>query len=80
LWALKEEELLAPEHSGKGLAHHPGLLPDAIYFTPFTNTASVGPIVIEIPLADEGSITGTVMDLWHCALEDVGPAGVDKGQ
>jgi len=36
--------------------------------------------VLEIPPADEGSITGTVMDAWQCALEDVGPAGVDKGQ
>jgi hypothetical protein len=54
--------------------------PDAIYFTPFTNTAQVGPIVLEIPPADEGSITGTVMDVWQCALEDVGPAGVDKGR
>ena len=26
-----------------------------------------------------GSITGTVMDGWQAALEDVGPAGVDKG-
>jgi hypothetical protein len=54
--------------------------PDAIYFTPFTNTAEVGPLVLEIPRADEGSITGTVMDVWQCPLEDVGPAGVDKGQ
>jgi len=54
--------------------------PDAIYLTPFTNTAKVGPMVLEIPPADEGSITGTVMDVWQCALEDVGPAGVDKGQ
>jgi hypothetical protein len=53
--------------------------PDAIYFTPFTNTAEAGPLVLEIPPADEGSITGTVMDVWQCALEDVGPAGVDKG-
>jgi len=54
--------------------------PDAIYLTPFINTKDVGPIVLEIPPADEGSITGTVMDVWQCALEDVGPAGVDKGQ
>jgi len=54
--------------------------PDAIYLTPFTNTAGVGPVVLEIPPADEGSITGTVMDVWQCALEDVGPAGVDQGQ
>ena len=53
--------------------------PDAIYFTPFINTKDAGPMVLEIPPADEGSITGTVMDAWQCALEDVGPAGVDKG-
>jgi hypothetical protein len=54
--------------------------PDAIYLTPFINTKDAGPMVLEIPPADEGSITGTVMDVWQCALEDVGPAGVDKGQ
>jgi hypothetical protein len=37
-------------------------------------------MVLEIPPADEGSITGTVMDLWQSPLEDVGPAGVDKGR
>ena len=54
--------------------------PDAIYLSPFNNTKDVGPVVLEIPPADEGSITGTVMDVWQSALEDVGPAGVDKGQ
>jgi hypothetical protein len=54
--------------------------PDAIYFMPFINTKDVGPVVLEIPPSDEGSITGTVMDVWQCALEDVGPAGVDKGK
>jgi len=54
--------------------------PDAIYFTPFIDTKDVGPVVIEIPPADEGSITGTIMDVWQSALEDVGPAGVDRGQ
>jgi hypothetical protein len=32
---------------------------------PFINTKDVGPVVLEIPPADEGSITGTVMDCWH---------------
>jgi len=54
--------------------------PDAIYFTPYFNTADVGPVVLEIPPADDGSITGTVMDCWQSPLEDVGPAGVDKGK
>jgi hypothetical protein len=55
--------------------------PDAVYFMPFFNTKDVGPVVLEIPPADEGgSITGSVMDCWQAALEDVGPAGVDKGK
>jgi len=52
--------------------------PDTIYFNPFYNTKD-GPIVLEIPPADDGSITGSVDDSWQNALEDVGPAGVDKG-
>ena len=54
--------------------------PDTIYFMPFFSTKDVGPMVIEIPPADDGSITGTIMDSWQMALEDVGPAGVDKGK
>jgi hypothetical protein len=54
--------------------------PDAIYLMPFFNTAEVGPMVLEIPPADEGSITGSIMDCWQTPLEDVGPAGVDKGK
>ncbi|MBR0874411.1 DUF1254 domain-containing protein [Bradyrhizobium tropiciagri] len=53
--------------------------PDSIYLMPFFNTKDVGPVVIEIPPADEGSINGTIMDGWQTPLEDVGPAGVDKG-
>src|SRR3984957_3969065 len=42
--------------------------PDAIYFMPFFDTKDVGPIVLEIPPADEGgSITGSVMDCWQSA-------------
>ena len=54
--------------------------PDVIYLMPFFNTKDVGPMVLEIPPADGGSITGTIMDAWQSALEDVGPAGVDKGK
>jgi hypothetical protein len=54
--------------------------PDAIYFMPFFNTAQAGPMVIDIPSADGGSITGSIMDCWQTPLEDVGPAGVDTGQ
>jgi hypothetical protein len=55
--------------------------PDAVYFMPFFDTKDVGPVVLEIPPAGEdGSITGSVMDCWQAALEDVGSAGVDKGK
>jgi len=54
--------------------------PDSIYLMPFFNTKDVGPVVLEIPPADDGSITGSIDDGWQAALEDVGPAGVDKGK
>ncbi len=54
--------------------------PDSIYLMPFFNTKDVGPVVLEIPPADAGSITGSVDDCWQTALEDVGPAGLDKGK
>jgi hypothetical protein len=52
--------------------------PDVIYFMAFFDTKN-GPVVIEIPPAGEGVINGSIMDPWQAALEDVGPAGVDKG-
>jgi hypothetical protein len=53
--------------------------PDSIYLIPFINTKDAGPVVLEIPPADDGTIVGSVMDCWQAAIEDVGPAGVDKG-
>ena len=55
--------------------------PDTIYLMPYYNTKDVGPMVLEIPPAgEEESITGSIDDAWQTALEDVGPAGVDKGK
>ncbi|HEY7000420.1 MAG TPA: DUF1254 domain-containing protein [Candidatus Udaeobacter sp.] len=55
--------------------------PEVIYVMPFFDTRDVGPMVLEIPPAGaDGSITGTIMDASQAALEDVGPAGVDKGK
>lgn len=54
--------------------------PDVIYLMPFYNTKDVGPVLLEIPPADDGAIAGSIMDCWQNALEDVGPAGVDKGK
>jgi hypothetical protein len=53
--------------------------PDVIYLMPFFDIKD-GPVVIEIPPADDGVINGTIMDSWQAPLEDVGPAGVDKGK
>src|SRR5689334_20568387 len=52
--------------------------PDVIYLMAFFNTKD-GPMVIEIPPAGDGVINGSIMDPWQAALEDVGPAGADKG-
>jgi hypothetical protein len=54
--------------------------PDVIYVMPFFNTKDAGPMVLEIPPANDGVINGTVMDAWQVPLEDVGLAGVDKGK
>jgi hypothetical protein len=55
--------------------------PSTIYVFPIYNTKDAGPMVLEIPPADkENSITGSVDDGWQTAIEDVGPAGVDKGK
>jgi hypothetical protein len=53
---------------------------DVIYFTPYFDTKEVGPVVLEIPPADDGVIVGTIMDAWQMPLEDVGPAGADQGK
>jgi hypothetical protein len=54
--------------------------PDVIYLIPFFNTKSVGPMVLEIPPADDGVFNGSVMNYWQAAIEDVGPGGMDKGK
>jgi hypothetical protein len=52
--------------------------PDVIYLMAFFDTRE-GPVVVEIPPADGGVINGSIMDPWQAGLEDVGPAGADKG-
>jgi hypothetical protein len=52
--------------------------PDVIYCTPSIDTAELGPVMLALSPADEGSITGIVMDAWQCALEDVGAFGADQ--
>jgi hypothetical protein len=47
---------------------------------PFFNTKDIGPVVLEIPPADDGVFNGSLMDYWQAAIEDVGPGGVDKGK
>jgi len=50
--------------------------PDVIYLMPFFNTKDAGPVVLEIPPADDGLINGSIMNYWQAAIEDVGPGGV----
>lgn len=65
-----------PDWKNQTLTPNPG----AIYLMPFIN-AKDGPVVMEIPPAsNEGSITGNLDDVWQIALEDIGPAGADKGR
>jgi hypothetical protein len=55
--------------------------PDAIYLMAFYNTKDVGPVVIEVPPADNtGSLAGNIVNVWQMPLEDVGPYGADKGR
>ncbi|GAO44167.1 DUF1254 domain-containing protein [Flavihumibacter petaseus] len=54
--------------------------PDVIYVNPFYDTRK-GPVVLEIPPASGiSSITGSIDDSWQLPIEDVGPAGLDKGK
>jgi hypothetical protein len=53
--------------------------PDSIYFMSFWNVKE-GPVVIEIPPAEGGSIAGNIVTAWQMPLEDAGPEGTDKGK
>lgn len=52
---------------------------DAVHFMPFINTRHVGPVVLEIPPADTGTLVGSVDDCWQSAINHVGPSGADDG-
>jgi hypothetical protein len=53
--------------------------PDSIYFMSFWNVKD-GPIVIDIPPAQGGSIAANIVTAWQMPLEDAGPEGADKGE
>jgi hypothetical protein len=54
--------------------------PDTIYFNPFYDTTN-RPVVLEIPPTEgDAVIVGSADDAWQNALEDFGPAGLDKGK
>ncbi|RZT38385.1 DUF1254 domain-containing protein [Cupriavidus agavae] len=54
--------------------------PDSIYFMTFVNTKLSGPLVVEIPPAEGGSLAANIVTTWQMPLEDAGPDGADKGQ
>lgn len=53
--------------------------PDAIYLMVFFDTKDAGPIVIDVPPADQGSFAANIDTAWQMPLEDAGPFGADKG-
>jgi len=53
---------------------------DVLYIIPFINTKTAGPMVLEVPAANDGVIEGSIMDIWQKELADVGPTGFDRGQ
>jgi hypothetical protein len=54
--------------------------PDTLYFMAFLDTRDIGPIVIDVPPADEGgALNANIVNLWQEPLEDAGKLGVDKG-
>jgi hypothetical protein len=54
--------------------------PDAIYLMTFIDTKNVGPMVIDVPPADDdGSLNGNIVNVWQVPLEDAGLMGADKG-
>lgn len=54
--------------------------PDVIYVMAFFNTKDVGPVVIEVPPADAGTLAANIMNVWQMPLEDAGAAGADEGR
>lgn len=54
--------------------------PDSIYFMSFFDLRQSGPLVIEVPPADGGSLAGNIVTTWQMPLEDAGPEGADKGE
>jgi hypothetical protein len=54
--------------------------PDAIYLMAFYDTKAVGPVVIEVPPAEGGSLNANIVNVWQMALEDAGLLGADKGK
>jgi hypothetical protein len=54
--------------------------PDALYFMIFFDTKDAGPIVIEVPPADNGVFAANIDTIWQMPLEDAGLAGADHGK
>jgi hypothetical protein len=52
--------------------------PDTLCFMAFYNTKQ-GPIVLEIPPANGGSLNANMVTTWQMPLEDGGQFGIDKG-
>ncbi len=54
--------------------------PDSIYFMTLVNTKASGPLVIDVPPAEGGSLAANIVTTWQMPLEDAGPQGADQGK
>lgn len=55
--------------------------PDLIYYMAFLDPGRDGPLVLDIPPADEEHVlNGSVCNVWQVPLEDVGKFGLDEGR
>ncbi len=52
--------------------------PDTLYFMTFFDTRN-GPVVVDLPPANGGSLNANVVTGWQMPLEDGGLLGIDKG-
>ena len=66
---------------GKPLDWHNQTLtpnPDTLYFMTFFDLRN-GPVVLDIPPANGGSLNANIVTGWQMPLEDAGKLGIDKG-
>ncbi len=52
----------------------------SLYSSGILNLEKDGPVVVDLPATEEIVLFGSFIDAWQIPLEDIGPAGADKGE